>query len=171
MILHHDAIGSPGIIVEIDESKFGKRKYHRGHQVEGVWVVGGVERTTEKRIFIVPVESRDQVTLLELIDQFVEPGSIIHNDLWRGYMHVGDHEMVHRTVNHSRYFVDPVTGVHTNTIEGTWAAVKASIPIRNRTAEKVGLHLMEFIWRRINRENLWGSFVNALMNYDADGDF
>ena len=36
-------IGGEGIIVEIDESKFGKRKYHRGHQVEGVWVIGGVE--------------------------------------------------------------------------------------------------------------------------------
>jgi hypothetical protein len=26
--------------VEIDESKFGKRKHNRGHRVEGVWVVG-----------------------------------------------------------------------------------------------------------------------------------
>jgi hypothetical protein len=39
-----DSNGNP-IIVEINESKFGKVKYHRGHRVEGVWVVGGVERT------------------------------------------------------------------------------------------------------------------------------
>lgn len=34
-------LGGPGIEVQIDESKFGRRKYYRGHRVEGVWVFGG----------------------------------------------------------------------------------------------------------------------------------
>ena len=50
-------IGGEGKIVEIDESKFGKRKYHRGRRVEGVWVFGGIERGS-KKCFMVSVEDR-----------------------------------------------------------------------------------------------------------------
>jgi hypothetical protein len=37
-------IGGEGIVVEIDESKFGHRKYNVGRAVDGVWIFGGVER-------------------------------------------------------------------------------------------------------------------------------
>lgn len=52
-----EKIGGPGEVVEIDESKFGKRKYHRGKQVEGVWVFGGIERSS-KRCFMQYVTDR-----------------------------------------------------------------------------------------------------------------
>jgi hypothetical protein len=32
-----------GVIVEIDEFKVAKRKFYRGHSVEGAWVIGGVD--------------------------------------------------------------------------------------------------------------------------------
>jgi hypothetical protein len=38
-----EKIGGPNKTVEIVESKFGRRKYHRDHPVKGQWVFGGVE--------------------------------------------------------------------------------------------------------------------------------
>jgi ISXO2-like transposase domain len=103
-------IGGSGITVEIDECKLDKRKYHRGHSVEGVWIVG-VERTNEKRIFIERVENRSAETSREIIARRVAVGSIICTDMWRGYQDLESLGMSHDTVNHSEYFRDPGTGV------------------------------------------------------------
>lgn len=47
MVFDHDIargtpIGGDGKIVEIDESKYGHRKYYRGHRDDGQWVFGVV---------------------------------------------------------------------------------------------------------------------------------
>ena len=60
-----EKIGGEGKVVQIDESKFGKRKYHRGHKVEGQWVFGGIEDGSRK-CFMVAVEKRDEATLLPI---------------------------------------------------------------------------------------------------------
>ena len=60
-------IGGNGVEVEIDKSKFGKRKYHRGHKVEGQWVFGGREKYNKQKIFMIPVDNRKAVTLLPII--------------------------------------------------------------------------------------------------------
>ena len=61
-----EPIGGPGKRVQIDKSKFGKRKYHRGHRIEGQWVFGGIEEGS-RRNFLVCVEKRDAATLIPLI--------------------------------------------------------------------------------------------------------
>jgi transposase-like protein len=156
-------IGGVDIVVEIDESKFGKRKYHRGHRVEGVWVLGGIERTEEKKCFIETVSNRSSETLLEVISRHVAPGSIVHTDLWKGYMEIENIlNMTHNTVNHSQNFVDPNTGTHTNTIEGLWNGIKLRISPRNRNKDTIEDHLLEFVWRKKNKNDIWGGFINAL---------
>jgi hypothetical protein len=52
-----EKIGGPNETVDIDERKFGRRKYHRGHPVWGKWVLGGVERHYGK-LFLAPVRDR-----------------------------------------------------------------------------------------------------------------
>jgi len=41
-----ERIGGPGKVVEIDESKFGKRKFNKSRHVDGVWVFRGIERNS-----------------------------------------------------------------------------------------------------------------------------
>lgn len=100
-----EPIGGPGIVVEIDESMFGKSmsiiflfiaeyyafinvfligKYNRGKRRDGVWVFGGVEQGTG-RCFMVPVKNRKASTLIPIIRHFIEPGTIIRSDCWRAY--------------------------------------------------------------------------------------
>ena len=61
-------------MVEIDETKIGKRKNNRGRPVDGVWVFGGIERGT-KNMFLYTVAKRDANTLLPLIFNNVERGN------------------------------------------------------------------------------------------------
>ena len=63
---HAGPVGGDGSTVQIDKSKFGKMKYHRGRKIEGKWVFGGLCRQT-KACFLVLVEQRDKDILLRII--------------------------------------------------------------------------------------------------------
>lgn len=168
-IIEENVIGGEGVIVELDESKIGKRKYNRGHHVEGVWILGGVERTANRRTFFVPIQERSANCLLPLISRHVLPGSIIYTDLWRGYLGIEEElGLRHFTVNHSESFVNPITGVHTNTIEGTWNGLKICIGPRSRVRDGMEMRLSEFQWRRCNENSLWDSFLNLLKDIHYD---
>ncbi|RWS21644.1 uncharacterized protein B4U80_11051 [Leptotrombidium deliense] len=133
-------LGGLGKVVEIDESKFGKRKYDKGHYVEGAWVFGGIERDSGE-IFMEVVPDRTKETLLPLIDKWIEKGSTIYSDQWSSYRTLKLRGYTHMTVNHKNYFKDPETGVHTNSIESIWGHAKASVSERGRKAEFLGGYL------------------------------
>ena len=60
-----EPIGGKNVRVQIDESKIGKGKYHRGHLVEGQWVFGGIDENSRKFFFL--VEDRSEATLHPII--------------------------------------------------------------------------------------------------------
>jgi len=141
-------IGGDGVVVEIDESKFGKRKYNRGHHVDGVWVFGMVERTEERRIILVSVPNRSAETLTQLAQRYIEQSSTIYSDMWRGYASFKSYFHEHLTVNHSIEFVSSTNGVHTNSIEGNWAGLKTETPVRGRTRRLIDRYLVRFMLKR-----------------------
>lgn len=156
-------VGGRGVVVQVDETKLGKRKYHRGHRVEGAWVVAGVELTDRRAVFAEVVENRSEATLVDVLRRHVQLGSIIWTDCWKGYSNIsGIFGIEHQTVNHSQHFKDPQTEVHTNVIEGTNYALKRAVPPRNRTREHLQSHLHEFVWRRKHEDSLCDAFIKAL---------
>ena len=168
-------IGGPEIIVEMDESKFGHRKYNRGHRVDSPWVVGGVERTPERRMFAETVTSRDGELLATVIMDNIAPGTILLTDGWAGYVVAVNilrerrFPIEHRVVNHSEEFVAE-DGTHTNTIEATWSGIKNTMTRREMNCAGIDTKLLAFIWKRQNDQNRWGGLVNAwqTIRYNRD---
>ena len=67
LIANPSPIGGTGVIVELDEAKFGKRKCNKGAYREGQWVLGGVDRNTGQCFLLpCPGNKRDAPTLLPL---------------------------------------------------------------------------------------------------------
>jgi transposase-like protein len=155
-------IGGEDVIVEIDESKFGKVKYHRGHRVEGVWVFGMVERTPSKRIIFIPIDNRKRETLEALLLKHVDSRSIIHSDCWRAYDRLCEIFFQHKKVNHSENFVDSINGIHTNTIEGNWCGVKSQIVNTHKTRKFVEIYLIRYTLRRNYKEKMFEMLLKYL---------
>ncbi|KAI8326421.1 hypothetical protein GQ54DRAFT_294870, partial [Martensiomyces pterosporus] len=157
--MHHTLkYGGPGVVVEIDESKFGKRNNNRGKRVEGVWVFGGIEILGNRNVF------------LEAVDDRKKDGSTIHSDMWKAYDGLEKiNDYAHRTVTHSITFLDKETGVHTNRIEATWRAAKALVPIQCRNLRRIQPYLDEYCWRKRYRGGLFLAFLNILRDLKYSG--
>lgn len=185
MITKMEPIGGEGKVVEIDESKFGKRKYHRGRRVEGQWVFGGYERGTGL-VFMVPVEKRNRETLLPIIHAWIKPGTTIHSDQWKAYAGLDNdpnYSYKHLTVNHSETYKDPITGACTNGIEGSWRPAKVHYNSSGRRKGKFDGNLAKYMfvkWCKFNRQDPFFSLIKASLDwlkslesreiFETDGD-
>ena len=158
-------IGGQDIVVEIDESKFAKRKYHRGHDLKLGWVFGGREKENGRNCFAVVVPDRSEATLLPIILKYIARGSIIYSDCWAAYNKLTEYGYKHLTVNHSVNFKDPGTGCCTNGIEGDWQKMKygGSMPKFGIRQHMLQGYLDVYMWRRKNE----GSDLYKQMMKDA----
>lgn len=93
--------------------------------------------------------------------KYVKRNSIIYSDSFSSYNNIKEFFSDHKKVNHSLHFVDPVTKVHTNTIEGNWNGIKLTLPIRKRTKKLIGLQLIRFMIKRENPND----FLDKLLSY------
>lgn len=141
-------IGGPGHVVEIDECKIGRRKYHRGRLVDGSWIVGMIDLTGEFRIEVCPGNKRDRMTLAQIIAKHVKPGTVIYTDCWKGYEGLHDRGYEHLTVNHSMHFRDPETWCDTQKIEAQWRPLRRRLSRGGVRQEDLAAHLSEFLWKR-----------------------
>ena len=55
--------GGPGTSMQVDESAFQQSKYYRGRYKPTTWVVGGIEATPERHLFlnVVPDRTSDAI--------------------------------------------------------------------------------------------------------------
>ncbi|XP_050339519.1 uncharacterized protein LOC126765890, partial [Bactrocera neohumeralis] len=159
-------IGGPGKTVEIDESKFKKRKYNKGRRVEGHWVLGMVEHGSDDlRLEVCPGNVRSAEVLIPLIEKHVAKGSVICTDCWKAYDCLASHGYEHRRVNHS----DPDNpfvaedGTHTQRIESQWCVIKRFFIKDNyNNSEDFSNLIFEYIWRKNIANNHDDPFVKLL---------
>lgn len=152
-------LGGVGVVCQIDESMFRYRqKYHRGRNPDGErWVFGIVDTSCSPASYFVQlVENRSCRILFPIINNVVKSGSIIWSDEWRAYRTLTQAGFEHYTINHSLNFVDPITGVNTQTVESLWNRLKRRLKkLMGFSLESLKEHLIEWMWKdNINRNNL-----------------
>ena len=130
-------LGGYGNVCEFDESYFaGAAKYgkgrERGWKDYWEWVFGIAERGRLDCWMQQVPANRNRAQLLPILAQRCKEGTTFWSDGWGAYNKLQEHleldDIEHFVVNHKRHYVDPITGAHTQLIEGTWKQCKDTLP-------------------------------------------
>ena len=109
-----------------------------------------------------PVPYRCQETLHQCIKDNVEEGTVIHTDLWRGYLGLADLNYVDRTVNYTKNFVDINTGANTQKIERELREVRESTQKMETKVKHEHFGKIVFMRRHTSDEEALHAFWYAL---------
>ena len=118
---------------------------------------------------MVAVPDRSSETLKTAINEWIVPGTTLYTDCWKGYKNLDKEGFAHWTVNHSLYFVDPDTGIHTNTIESMWRHAKVYLLSYNRQSE-FQYYLYEYLFRKCLAKgvNVFTEFLEIVREINWD---
>ena len=96
--------------------------------------------TTSMNKFKSPIKLPQSTTTS--LETDVKEGSEIYIDQWRAYSWIEKEGLgVHRTVNHTKNFVDPNTGARTQKIESNWRPLKNLVARGGIHRKDLYLHL------------------------------
>ena len=170
---HTPKLGGYGKIIEMDESFFpGAPKFNRGRRLgtsweeDEKWTFGLTERDGLDCILVQVPSNRSRKSLIPIINQHTLPGSLLCSDGWKAYYKLAEHldvdDILHYPVNHSKNFVDPETGSHTQTIEGLWSHLKDFLPVRGMKPQDLRSFLGWFMWTRYCKQRKLDVFIHFL---------
>jgi transposase len=124
--------------VEADESYFGGvRKGKRGRGAAGKVAVFGLLKRHGK-VFTVIIPNAKTETLLPIIQEKVNPDSIVYTDTFKSYNALDVSDFHHLRINHSQLFADKQN--HINGIENFWNQAKRHLRRFN------GIKPSNFFW-------------------------
>jgi len=132
--------------VEADESYFGGvRKGKRGRGAAGKVAVFGLLKRGG-RVYTAIIPNAKTETLLPIIQEKVEPDSIVYTDAFGAYDALDVSDFHHRRINHSEQFA--VRHNHINGIENFWNQAKRHLRRFNGIkSENFYWYLKECEWR------------------------
>ena len=168
-----EIIGGVGKVVEFDETLLVKRKYNRGRVLANQkWVVCGAERGNRENYFVEFVPHRSRRYLLPLMQRRIERYSTVITDDWGAYRNLertcSGMNWNHLIVNHSRNYVNPENGAHTNTAEAVNSVIKRVLRksgTNNGNIDKLLDKIMEKRHKIFKRGHLFDYMIGALVYY------
>ena len=167
-------LGGFGVIVEMDESFFpGNPKYNRGRRLgehaykdDEKWVFGLAQRGSLDAIILQVPSKRSRKDLIPIIDKNCLDGTVFCSDGWKAYHKLKEHleleDCDNFAVNHSKNFVDPESGAHTQTIEGLWRHCKNFLPAFGMKPKDLSTYLGTFLWHRFCKQRKLDMFIKFL---------